>query len=134
MKSNKQRRLEIKARRLRRAKKLEIDTTKSLDQLPLGAVLADHDELQHNNTYGLLPVFYIDRPFVCRDCGAEEVWTAKQQKWWYEIAKGHIDSCAVRCRGCRRRIREIKEAQKAHMEERAKIKPHPNEAFFRNKP
>lgn len=134
MKSNKQRRLEIKARRLRRAKKLAIDTTESPDQLPLGAVLADHNELRHNDTYGLLPVFYVDRPFVCRDCGAEEVWTAKQQKWWYEIAKGHIDSCAVRCRSCRRRIREIKAAQKVHMEERAKVEPHPNEAFFRSKP
>ena len=60
--------------------------------LPAGAVLANHDELQHNNTYGDLPEFYIDRPFSCRDSGVEEIWTAIQQKWWYEVAKGHIDS------------------------------------------
>jgi len=70
---------------------------------PPSAALADADELKHNNTYGTLPTYYIDRPFVCRDCGAEEIWTAVQQKWWYEIAKGHIDSTAVRCRPCRQK-------------------------------
>lgn len=73
----------------------------STKTVPLGAAAADPTQLAHNNTYGLLPSFYIDTPFVCRDCGAHEIWTAKQQKWWYEIAKGPIDSHAVRCRPCR---------------------------------
>jgi hypothetical protein len=34
------------------------------------------------------------------------VWTAKQQKWWYETAHGHIESRAVRCLACRRARRE----------------------------
>lgn len=75
----------------------------STQTLPTGAVLADQNELKHINTYGELPAFYVDKPFVCRDCGAEEVWTAEQQKWWYEVAKGHIDSTAVRCRTCRKK-------------------------------
>ncbi|MEE4380083.1 MAG: zinc-ribbon domain-containing protein [Candidatus Competibacteraceae bacterium] len=134
MKSNKQRRAEIKAKRLNRAKRLRaLDTTKSVHKLPLGAVAANHQELSHNNTYGLLPFFYIDKPFTCRDCGSEEVWTAKQQKWWYEIAKGHIDSFAIRCRPCRKRIRDIKILQKEHMEELAAKAPHPNELFFKPK-
>lgn len=66
-----------------------------------GAVLADATALAHNGTYGLLPLFYAVRPFTCRDCVAVEVWTAKQQKWWHETAKGNIDSKAVRCRSCR---------------------------------
>ena len=70
---------------------------------PPGAALADHRELAHINTYGELPAYYVDKPFVCRDCGAEEIWTARQQKWWYEVAKGHIDSTAVRCRPCRKK-------------------------------
>nr|WP_255784020.1 zinc-ribbon domain containing protein [Lysobacter chinensis] len=54
----------------------------------------------------MLPEFYLDRAFTCRDCGEEQVWTARQQKWWYEQALGHIDSRAVRCRACRRARRE----------------------------
>ena len=134
MKSNKQRRLEIKAKRLKRAKKLQnLDTRQKTNELPSGSVLADHKELIHNSTYGLLPVYYIDVPFICSDCGTEEIWTAKQQKWWYEIAKGHIDSCAIRCYSCRKKIRDEKALQKRHMEEMAVKKPHPNEAFFRSR-
>jgi hypothetical protein len=107
MKSGKQRREEIKARRRERAALLHgLDRYVPLHQLPLGAVAADAQQLVHNNTYGLLPLFYVDRPFACRDCSAHEVWTAKQQKWWYEIAKGPIDSIAVRCRPCRAKERE----------------------------
>lgn len=51
--------------------------------LPYNTILADHEQLQHNNTYGLLPNFYVDKPFICRDCGSWQLWTASQQKWWY---------------------------------------------------
>ena len=117
IKSNKQRREEIKAKRLRRAKKLAaVDRRQAVDR-PAGSVLADHAALAHNNTYGCLPLFYVDRAFTCKDCGKEELWTAKQQKWWYEIAKGHIDAIAVRCRSCRKRQRERKaQAQRMHLE------------------
>lgn len=71
--------------------------------LPNGAILANPKELQHINTYGSLPEFYQDNPFVCRDCGSLNVWTAEQQQWWYEVAKAHIDSFAVRCRNCRQK-------------------------------
>lgn len=82
----------------------------------MGMVLADPSGLSHNNTYGALPLFYVDSPFVCKDCGSHEVWTAKQQKWWYEIAKGHIDSKAVRCRPCRKILQAIKaEARAVHL-------------------
>jgi hypothetical protein len=102
MKSGKQRREEIKAKRLGRLRATQAPNPyMPIKAVPLGAVAADPAQLAHNNTYGLLPSFYIDTPFVCRDCGAHEIWTAKQQKWWYEIAKGHIDTCAVRCRPCR---------------------------------
>ena len=66
------------------------------------AVPADHSKLDHINTYGYLPDFYIDRPFSCRDCGKEEIWRAADQKWYYEEAKGHIDARAVRCHACRK--------------------------------
>lgn len=67
------------------------------------AVAADPSKLEHINTYGALPEFYIDFPFSCRDCGKAEIWRAADQKWYYEEAKGHIDAKAVRCHDCRTR-------------------------------
>ena len=65
------------------------------------AVSSDPKKLSHVNTYGSLPEFYIDRPFICRRCGKREIWKAIDQKWYYEEAKGHIDAIAVECHGCR---------------------------------
>ena len=104
-KSNKQRRAELKARRLARAVSLRVHDVRGIapgvQSVHSGMVPADPTKLAHNNTYGLLPLFYVDTAFTCRDCGSQEVWTAKQQKWWHEEAQGHIDSRAVRCRPCR---------------------------------
>ncbi|MFT3786282.1 MAG: zinc-ribbon domain containing protein [Tepidisphaeraceae bacterium] len=61
--------------------------------------------------------FYEDQPFTCVDCGKHEVWSAAQQKWWYEVAKGDVWTVAQRCRLCRRRERERKnEARSVHLE------------------
>lgn len=113
MKSNKQRRAEIKAHRLERAATPVARRCTQSAMKPLSGECesslepADRSVLQrYNNTYGLLPGAYLARPFTCRDCGAEEVWTAKQQKWWYETVHGHIDSRAVRCLACRCARRE----------------------------
>ena len=65
------------------------------------AISADHEKLGHINTYGDLPEFYIDRPFVCRICGRREIWRAKDQQWYYEEKKHHIDSLAAECHSCR---------------------------------
>lgn len=66
-----------------------------------GAVKADPEKLTHINTYGTLPEYYIDQPFICRRCGKREIWRARDQKWYYEEAKGHIDARAVECHDCR---------------------------------
>jgi hypothetical protein len=67
------------------------------------ALKADHRKLDHVNTYGDLPTYYIDQPFECRDCGKRQIWRAAAQKQYYEERKGHIDAKAVRCRQCRRK-------------------------------
>jgi hypothetical protein len=67
------------------------------------------------NTYSQPPAFYEDKPFVCRDCGAPQVWTAAQQKWWYEEAQGYFFAVATRCRPCR----EAERARKAEARRRA---------------
>jgi hypothetical protein len=63
---------------------------------------ADPSKLNHINTYGSLPEFYLDRPFACRRCGKREIWKAKDQKRYYEEAKGHTDAVAVECHACRK--------------------------------
>jgi len=67
----------------------------------LSAVAADHAKLVHINTYGVLPDFHVDKVFLYRNCGKREIWSARDQKWYYEEAKGHIDATAVECHGCR---------------------------------
>lgn len=126
MKSGKQRRREIKQSRLRRAEKMKAINRSTLPPNRVeGMVMANPSALGHNNTYGLLPLFYLDLPFICRDCGSHEIWTAKQQKWWYEIAKGHIDSTAVRCRPCRKKEQTRKaEARTIHLNGLAKKLEH----------
>lgn len=113
---------EGKAQRLResqlaRARALAgVDPTDPEVTPPPGAVLADAAKLSHNNTYGRLPRFYVDRVVVCRNCGTEEVWPAGRQKWWYEEAKGNINTQAVLCRACRGAERQRKEAARAAAE------------------
>ncbi len=51
-----------------------------------------------NNSWGPPVMAYFDIEYRCRDCGKEEVWTAEQQKCYYEEAKGSLYAKAVRCR------------------------------------
>ncbi|QDU79409.1 hypothetical protein Pla110_11190 [Polystyrenella longa] len=76
--------------------------------IPAGSIPADLKEQAPNNSYGA-PLYYEDIEFTCQDCGSEEIWTAEQQKWYYEIAKGPIQATAIRCRDCRRKEQERKE-------------------------
>lgn len=59
-----------------------------------------------DTTFFLKAGWYRDYPFHCRDCRKLEIWTDTQQKWWYEVAKGGILTCATRCRACRKSARE----------------------------
>ncbi|MEX1095674.1 MAG: zinc-ribbon domain-containing protein [Planctomycetales bacterium] len=70
-------------------------------------MLADLSKQVPNNSYGPPVLFYVDKPFACIDCGKDEVWTARQQQWYYEVAKGSLYATAVRCRDCRRKRAEL---------------------------
>jgi Probable zinc-ribbon domain len=126
VKSGKLRRTEIRAgRKVRKAKlrqRLVADrlTFRRAMLPPQGTVAVDAARLSYWG-YGGPPEFvetgfYEDRPFTCRDCGAPQVWTALQQKWWYEVAGGDPWSKAVRCRPCRRVHRVEAAAHKARSE------------------
>lgn len=93
-----------------------------------GSVPVNEAMLAPCNSYGV-PEFvrrgyYSDLPFRCVDCDKAEIWTAGQQKWWYEIAKGFVYSTAVRCRLCRRGNRgRGGEAKRGHLAGIARDKP-----------
>ena len=127
MKSTKQRRAEILAHRKERAitgvarasrdpRDLVVAAGANTNIAPCNPLL-----LAPSNSYGV-PEFvsrgyYVDQAFICTGCQAEEVWRATQQKWWYEVAKGNVESRAVRCRACRRIERERSgEARRIHLE------------------
>ncbi len=112
MKSNKQRRAEIKQVRLERAARatLHAHGAGAVDPRALrslGAETADQAVLARRNPNLCVnpPAFYVDRAFRCRDCASQEVWTAKQQKWWYETIGASLNSGAIRCLPCRRQRR-----------------------------
>lgn len=118
IKSGKQRRAEIKAARVARVAAREarayIDPRFLLDA---AGAPCDPRRLAQDNSYDT-PVFvsrgcYVDVRFTCVDCGAEGVWTAGRQKWWYEKAKGGVWTRANRCRVCRAKRRAARDAARA---------------------
>jgi hypothetical protein len=74
-----------------------------------GYLPVDASRLNQGNSYSLPPRFYTDRPFSCVDCGIAEVWSAEDQKWWYEEIGAYFFSTAIRCRTCRAAERERKQ-------------------------
>jgi hypothetical protein len=93
-----------------------------LDEVDINAVAVDATKLagwerSYSTPLYVTRGFYVPIPFTCKDCGKAEVWTPRQQKWWYEEAKGEPFSSATRCRPCRRRQRDRKAAQKRASED-----------------
>lgn len=72
--------------------------------------------------------YYVDIEFTCRTCSSPQTWTARQQKWWYEVAKGNVFSLALQCRRCRQQARSELEEQRLERERiaRAGRKPYRN--------
>ena len=129
MKSGRQRRAEIKQERA--GKKAAISAAEARQEEKervrrlRGKVVVSAERLSPNRSYDTPDFvkrgFYVDHPFICKDCKVAEVWTATQQKWWYETAKGDLWAVAIRCRLCRRRERDRKTtARKIHLEGLAK--------------
>ena len=120
MKSGRERRVEVKQRRSGKKAAVQASEARAAARSAekaraarlRGQVLVNPANLRPTNSYDIPDFvqreFYVDRTFKCKDCGISQVWTATQQKWWYESAKGDVWTVAVRCRPCRRRERERK--------------------------
>ncbi len=96
MKSPKQRRQEIEARRLQRAERKACRANARPVDRPPRTVEVTPASLRPTTRYGI-PEFVRrghcrDRPFRCKDCGVDELWTAAQQRWWYEVGRGAAGS------------------------------------------
>ncbi|WP_171088942.1 zinc-ribbon domain containing protein [Usitatibacter rugosus] len=125
MTSGRERRTQLKQRRTGKREALALAAEKERTKAAAkaraarlkGQVLVNPDNLRPTNSYRTPDFvdreFYVDRPFQCKDCGTAQIWTATQQKWWYESAKGDVWTVAVRCRTCRRREQARKAAAEA---------------------
>jgi len=79
-----------------------------------GRIAVNKSRVVYNSTMFDIPDYYEDKPFKCKQCSKEEIWTAKQQQWWYEEAKGDLETTAVLCRSCRNLKKEQRYRQKGH--------------------
>jgi hypothetical protein len=129
MKSGRQRRIEILTRRkakqiAKRAKKISAQFESATYWLlgQAGSTMpVNPANLRCHNSYGVPEFvkrgFYVDMPFYCKHCGTAQIWSAQQQHWWYELAKGDVWTIAVLCRPCRIKERERKAlARKTYVE------------------
>lgn len=125
MKSGKQRRAELDAQKKACAAKIAAERREkeraAAERAAATGVPVNREALAPHNSYGepdfVTRGYYLDQPFACLECGKAEVWTATQQKWWYEVAKGYAFTTANRCRACRRRERQRRdEARRVHQE------------------
>ena len=76
--------------------------------LPIGAVpgnvaLQEFCPLCHVPHY-----FYVNEQRRCVQCGEEFIFSAKEQKFWYETLKFNFHSQATRCLDCRKKKRNEK--------------------------
>jgi hypothetical protein len=130
LKSNKQKRSELKARKAKKRERESILTAVAAREARLeffrtararGELPVDSTKLSPSGSYSI-PDFvqrgtYCPIEFACKMCGKVETWTAQQQKWWYEVAKGDVFSIATMCRPCRRKERARRdEARRVHLE------------------
>src|ERR1043166_2407644 len=73
----------------------------------LRAVRMDYETAQRadfeKQNYTVCPRFwYIDAAFLCEDCGQQFVFTAEEQRFWYEERGFYVDSTPNRCVSCRK--------------------------------
>jgi hypothetical protein len=121
--SDKRKKEKFAAKRVERLKKQEAEENewRAAKGLHCRRVAADPKQQVPINSYSQSPpTYYEDIEFTCRDCKKIEVWTAHQQKWYYEVVKGSLFATAVRCHDCRKKVREQKAIQRQQMAEAEK--------------
>jgi hypothetical protein len=131
LKSNKQKRSELKARKAKKREKDSIAAAVAAREARLeffrtararGELPVERTKLRSSHYSYRIPAFvergtYCPIEFTCKMCGKVEIWTAHQQKWWYEVANGDVFTTATMCRPCRKKERARRdEARRVHLE------------------
>jgi hypothetical protein len=75
--------------------------------LPKGAIRGDIRKQNYCRAHNRGKYFYVDEPRTCVQCGEEFVFSASEQRFWYETLGFHLDSQCIRCLKCRRQRRTI---------------------------
>ncbi len=80
-------------------------------EIPEGALAGDPDKQVGAKGYAA-KYYYVDIDYVCRGCGRKGVWTAAQQKRYFEVQKGNIYNEPAWCYECHaERMKKKEEAQ-----------------------
>ncbi len=93
-------------RGLRIRELVEARIIESPDEVPVDAIPASLEVIARwrsgYSTFSRAP-FFRDIHFTCDDCGRKSIWTAQEQRHWYEVLHGSPYSEARRCSECRRK-------------------------------
>ncbi len=68
-------------------------------EIPKDALPANPENQDHGGGYAA-KLYYKDIHYTCAGCGKKEVWTAQQQKRYFEIQKGNIYNKPKWCHEC----------------------------------
>ncbi|MBA3037821.1 MAG: hypothetical protein FP814_15185 [Desulfobacterium sp.] len=94
--------------------------------LPVGAVRGNVKSQSFCRMCHVPRYFFINEDKTCVQCGQDFVFSAKEQKYWFESLKFHFDSTAIRCPKCRKLRRSVK-ALNAQLEiTKYKLRQEPN--------
>ncbi|MDH3223717.1 MAG: zinc-ribbon domain-containing protein [Gemmatimonadota bacterium] len=77
--------------------------------LPSGAIRGDPSRQVYCSALHTPKYFYLDERRACVECGAEFVFEAREQRYWYERLEFNLNSVAIRCPSCRATRRRAKE-------------------------
>ena len=91
------------AKRKKRSNRLAT-RTHSIPKKGRKEIPADLTKQIPESSWGFARLAYVDEEFVCKSCGKLAIWTAEDQKWYYETAKGSIYARASRCNACRKAL------------------------------
>jgi hypothetical protein len=58
--------------------------------------------------------WYIDATFRCARCKKQFVFSAKEQRYWYEKLQFYVDSYPKHCKSCRQDVRRLKALQEEY--------------------
>jgi len=79
-------------------------------EVPENALPADPDTQNHHGGYSA-KFYYQDIHYTCAGCGKPEVWTAQQQKRYFEVQKGNIYNEPKWCHKCHSKPMKDKDAK-----------------------